>query len=70
MSDSMAYQYRKYIEKEEWVNDHSVQYDRATALAVLKALSKDMYPSVNIYGGKTLVISRDNFEFIRKKFLG
>lgn len=70
MTSGQEYLYRKYIEREAWANDHSVQYDRATALAVLKALSKDMYPSVNLYGNKTLVIGRDEFEFIRKKFLG
>ena len=43
--------------------------DRNTALAVLKALSPHMYPSYDIFGTKTLVISRSAFESVRKKFL-
>lgn len=44
-------------------------FDRDTALAVLKDFSRDMYPSCDIFGRKTLVINRDEFEAIRKKFL-
>lgn len=44
-------------------------FDRATALMVLKELSRDMYPDYDIFGKGTLVIDRDKFEAIRKKFL-
>lgn len=43
--------------------------DRATALSVLKDISRCMYPSYNLFGEKTLVINRDQFEAIRKKYL-
>lgn len=69
MTEAMAHDYRKYIEKETWANDHSIQYDRDTALEVLKAITRNMYPSYGLFGTPTLVINRDDFEFIRKKFL-
>lgn len=47
----------------------NTEYDRDTALEVLKALSKHMYPSYDLYGNKTLVIDRDKFETVRKQFL-
>lgn len=43
--------------------------DRDTALAILKEFSRDMYPSYDLYGNKTLVIDRDKFEVIRSKYL-
>ena len=43
--------------------------DRETALSILKELSRDMYPSYDLFGNKTLVIDRDKFERIRKKYL-
>lgn len=43
--------------------------DRDTALAVLKELSRDMYPSHDLFGNGTLVVDRDKFEVIRKKYL-
>lgn len=43
--------------------------DRRTALEVLKDLSRDMYPSYDLFGRKTLVINRDDFESIRAKYL-
>lgn len=43
--------------------------DRSTALMVLQDLSHSMYPDYDIFGGKTLVISRAAFEEIRKKYL-
>jgi len=43
--------------------------DRSVALAVLKEFSRDMYPSYDLFGNKTLVINRDKFEAIRKKYL-
>lgn len=48
-------------------NEHS--FDRGTALSLLKDLSKHMYPNYDIFGEKTLVIRRDYFEDIRKKYL-
>lgn len=43
--------------------------DRDTALAILKEFSRDMYPSYDLFGKKTLVIDRDKFEAIRSKYL-
>ena len=43
--------------------------DRLTALRVLQDLSSCMYPSLDLYGNKTLVINRDKFEKIRAKYL-
>ena len=51
------------------LNDSTAEFDRYTALEVLKALSSHMYPSYDLFGTKTLVINRDKFELIRKKFL-
>ena len=45
------------------------KYDRHTALRVLQDLSSCMYPSLDLYGNKTLVIDRDKFEKIRAKYL-
>ena len=45
------------------------EFDRYTALEVLKDLSKDMYPSYDLFGKKTLVIDRDKFEAVRAKYL-
>lgn len=45
------------------------EFDRDTALTILKELSRDMYPSYDLFGKKTLVINRDKFEAIRKKYL-
>jgi hypothetical protein len=44
-------------------------FDRYTSLSILKELSRDMYPSYDLFGNKTLVINRDKFEAIRKKYL-
>ena len=44
-------------------------FDRDTSLSILKELSRDMYPSYDLFGNKTLVINRDKFEAIRKKYL-
>ena len=43
--------------------------DRRTALRVLQDLSSNMYPSNDIFGTKTLVITRYDFEKIRQKYL-
>lgn len=44
-------------------------FDRDTALSILKEFSRDMYPSHDLFGNKTLVINRYKFENIRKKYL-
>lgn len=43
--------------------------ERDIALLILKDLSKDMRPSTDLFGNGTLVIDRDKFEAIRKKYL-
>lgn len=48
----------------------SDNFDRDTALAILQDLARTMYPSHDLFGNKTLVIDRDKFETIRKKYLG
>lgn len=69
MSPRAFYEYEKIKKEEEWVNDQSVEFDRDTALMVLKAISSHMYLSHNIFGEKTLVINLNRFEAVRKKFL-
>lgn len=69
MTDFEAHKYAKLVEEEGWINDNSVEFDRDTALAVLKAISKHMYASHDIFGHPTLVINRHRFEAVRKKFL-
>lgn len=49
--------------------DARKEVNRHTALMVLKELSNNMYPNNDIFGNGTLVIDRDKFESIRKKFL-
>lgn len=44
-------------------------FDRETAEMIFKDLSKLMYPNYDISGEKTLVIKRDYFEDIRRKYL-
>ena len=50
-------------------NNQDKNFDRHTALEILKDLSHSMYPSNDLFGTKTLVINRDKFEKIRKKYL-
>lgn len=45
------------------------KYDRLTALRVLQDLSNRMYPNLDLFGSPTLVINRDEFEEVRKKWL-
>ena len=45
------------------------KYDRRTALRVLQDLSTRMYPNLDLFGRPTLVIDRDKFEEVRKKWL-
>lgn len=44
-------------------------FDRQTALRVLNDLSSCMYPSFCLFGRKTLVINRVDFEKVRAKYL-
>ena len=43
--------------------------DRNTALSVLQDLSNRMHPNRDLFGKHTLVISSDDFETIRAKYL-
>lgn len=70
LSPGARAEYEKLKAEEEWINDRSTEFDRNTALEILKALSKRMYPSHDLFGNKTLVINRNKFEAVRKKFLG
>ena len=69
MNELEQVRYEKILRDEEWINDKSEEFDRATALKVLQALSHKMRPSLNMYGEKTLIISRYEFEVIRRKYL-
>lgn len=60
--------YEKLLEREAWIEE-PIEFDRKTALIVLQAISHKMYPSLDIFGNKTLVINRYEFEAIRQKFL-
>lgn len=50
-------------------NKKSDGFDRKTALNIFHDLSNTMRPQHNILGEKILVIYRDKFEEIRKKYL-
>ena len=69
VTPGMLMQYEKIKRDEEWIEKHDVEFDRDTALLILNEISKHMRPSTDKFGNKTLVISRYNFEIIRKKFL-
>ena len=62
-------EYMKMYLKSKYNYDYQKKFDRNTALAVLSDISHSMYPSFDIFGNKTLVISRSAFEVIRKKYL-
>ena len=51
------------------LHDMDEKMDRLTALRVLQDLSSCMYPSFDLFGRKTLVINRVDFEKIRAKYL-
>ena len=70
MSPREAYMYDQIVKEEEWIADQSEEFDRDTALAVLKAISKNMHASHDLFGNPTLVINRYRFEAVRKKYLG
>ena len=69
MSPHMMKIYEKFQKDEEWANDRNVEFDRDTALMVLQDLSIRMRPTTNMMGNKILVISRHDFEMVRKKYL-
>ena len=69
MSKGMKFEYEEHMALERWAEDCGDTMDKDTALAVLKDFTKFAYPSLDIFGGKTLVIRRDKFEMIRKKYL-
>ncbi len=46
-----------------------MEFDRWTALELLKDLSRNMYPDHDLFGQETLVIARGTFERIRAKYL-
>ena len=69
MSQTQADHYFRFEELEELANDRPVEFDRATALMVLQDLVPHLRPSQNIFGDKTLVIRRDAFEAVRRKYL-
>ena len=70
LTPTALYEYEKLIHEQEWINDKTIEFDRDTAVMVLKALVKHMHPSTDLFGNKTLVIDRNRFEAVRKKFLG
>lgn len=59
----------EYVYKREQKFQTEETFDRQTALRVLQDLSKNMYPNYDIFGHKTLVINRERFEEVRKKYL-
>ncbi len=65
----MLLEFKQLERDEEWANDKSIEFDRDTALMILKEISKHMHPSTDLFGNKTLTIHRYQFELIRKKFL-
>ena len=50
-------------------DSESKKFNRPTALRVLQDISSKMYPDINLFGQKTLVIRREDFEKIRAKYL-
>ncbi len=69
MTPSQANQYARLKKLEEFSNDRPAEFDRATALMVLQDLVPHFHASTNLYGDKTLVIRRDAFESVRRKYL-
>lgn len=47
-----------------------IEYDRDTALQVIKDFSKVMRVSNDLFGRKILCIGTEDFEVIRSKYLG
>lgn len=68
LSDEQVEQRLKEMHKYQQAQKNVV-FDRCTALRVLNDLSSCMYPSFDLYGRKTLVINRGEFEKIRAKYL-
>ena len=69
MHPKQAYEYKKLQEREELINDRSIEFDRATALRVLQDLSANMMPNFDLFGRPILTIHRQDFEAVRKKYL-
>lgn len=69
MSERMAQEYDMLYGEKSKTLKPDFEFDRATALAVLKDLSEHLSPSHNLFGDPTLVISRFQFEIVRKKYL-
>lgn len=69
MPQSQADHYFRFEKLEELANDRPAEFDRDTALMVLQDLVKYLHPSQNCFGDKTLVIRRDAFEAVRRKYL-
>lgn len=70
MSQRAQCQFKKLIHEEEQIANQNIVFDRDTALMILKDLTAHMRPSQDLFGNRTLVINRDGFELIRKKYLG
>lgn len=60
---------RRVVKAYDIENAPAVDLDRQTALRVLQDISSYMYPDINLFGQKTLVIRRSDFEKIRAKYL-
>lgn len=57
------------VTESERLDREKEKLDRRMALRVLQDLSSKMYPDINLFGQKTLVIRREDFEKIRAKYL-
>lgn len=66
--ESKLREFEEFRKLTERIIDQVVD-DRYTTMMLLKELSKHMYSSHNIFGDETLVIRREAFEVIRKKYL-
>ena len=69
MSDREKCRYEQLLKEETKIKDQNTNYDKNTALAMLKELTKHMSLSRNMFGDEILVIRRDIFETVRKAFL-
>ena len=69
MPKSQANDYARIKKLEELADNKPANFDRDTALMVLQDFIPYMHPSTDIFGRKTLVISRAAFEAIRHKYL-
>lgn len=60
---------RRVVKAYDIENAPAVDLDRQIALRVLQDISSYMYPDINLFGQKTQVIRRSDFEKIRAKYL-